>query len=137
MDPGWSGRGIAVVVLGVQCAVGKAAIGLVLLPLLLQQICDGVQQVVQELVGILLHVVVKQLCGLKSGETLGNNLAFTHVKWVLQGLLHHLTILFAKPCDELLGWDDAHFPLLVGDAVEQVGQACEQVLFTSRLTAVR
>ncbi len=61
MDPGGSGRGVAVVVLRVQCAVGKAAIGLVLLPLLLEQIRDGVEQVVQELVGILLHVVVKQL----------------------------------------------------------------------------
>lgn len=61
VDPGGSGRGIAVVVLGVQRAVGKAAIGLVLLPLLLKQICDGVEQVVQELMGILLHVVIKQL----------------------------------------------------------------------------
>lgn len=51
-----------VVVLGVQRAVGKAAVLLVLLPLLLQQVCDGVQQIVQELVGILLHVVIKQLC---------------------------------------------------------------------------
>lgn len=61
MDPGGSGCGIAVVVLGVQCAVGKAAIGLLLLPLLLKQIGDGVEQVVQELMGILLHVVVEQL----------------------------------------------------------------------------
>ena len=61
MDPGGSGRGVAVVVLRVQRAVGKAAVGLVLLPLLLKQICDGVEQVVQELVGILLHVIVKQL----------------------------------------------------------------------------
>ena len=59
MDPGRSGRSIAVVVLGVQCAVGKAAIRLVLLPLLLKQVSNGVEQVVQELVGILLHVVVK------------------------------------------------------------------------------
>lgn len=46
MDPGGSGRGIAVVVLGVQCAVGKAAIGLLLFPLLLQQVSNGVEQVV-------------------------------------------------------------------------------------------
>ena len=43
MDPGGSGRGIAVVVLGIQCAIGKAAIGLVLLPLLLQQVGNGVE----------------------------------------------------------------------------------------------
>lgn len=61
VDPGRSGRGIAVVILGVQRAVGKAAIGLVLLPLFLKQIRDGVEQVVQELMGILLHVVIKQL----------------------------------------------------------------------------
>lgn len=61
MDPGGRGRGIAVVVLGVQCPVGEAAICLLLLALLLQQIGDGVQKVVQEFVGILLHVVVKQL----------------------------------------------------------------------------
>lgn len=61
MDPGGSRRGIAIVVLRVQCAVGKTAIGLLLLPFLLKQICDGVEQVVQELVGILLHVVVKEL----------------------------------------------------------------------------
>lgn len=61
MDPGGSGCGIAVVVLTVQCAVGKAAIGLLLLPLFLKQICNGVEEIVQELVGILLHVVVKQL----------------------------------------------------------------------------
>lgn len=60
MDPGWSRVGIAIVVLTIQCAVGKAAIGLLLLPFLLKQICDGVEQVVQKLVGILLHVVVKQ-----------------------------------------------------------------------------
>lgn len=60
VDPGGSGRGITVIVLGVQRAVGKAAVGLILLPLLLKQICDGVQQVVQELMGILLHVVIKQ-----------------------------------------------------------------------------
>lgn len=70
MDPGGSRCGVAIVVLGVQCAVGKAAIGLILLPLLLKQICDGVEQVVQELVGILLHVVVKQLCGRKDRERL-------------------------------------------------------------------
>lgn len=61
VDPSGSRRGVAIVVLAVQCAVGKAAIGLVLLPLLLKQICYGVEQVIQELVGILLHVVVKQL----------------------------------------------------------------------------
>lgn len=70
MDPGGSRCGVAVVVLGVQCAVGKAAIGLILLPLLLKQICDGIEQVVQELVGILLHVVVKQLWGRKDKERL-------------------------------------------------------------------
>lgn len=62
VDPGWSRSGIAIVVLAVQCAVCEAAVGLFLLPLLLKQICNGVQQVVQELMGILLHVVVKQLC---------------------------------------------------------------------------
>lgn len=61
MDPSRSRRGIAIVVLAVQCAVCKAAVGLLLLPFLLKQICNGVQQVVQELMGILLHVVVKQL----------------------------------------------------------------------------
>lgn len=61
MDPGGSRCGIAVVVLRVQCAVGKATIGLLLLPLLLKQICNGVEQVVQELMGILLHIVVEQL----------------------------------------------------------------------------
>lgn len=61
MDPGGSRRGVAVVVLGVQRAIGQATVGLVLLPLFLQQVCDGVQQVVQELVSILLHVVVEQL----------------------------------------------------------------------------
>lgn len=63
MDPSWSRSGIAIVVLAVQCAICEAAIGLLLLPLLLKQICNGVQQVVQELMGILLHVVVEQLCG--------------------------------------------------------------------------
>lgn len=63
VDPSGSRGGVAVVVLAVQRAVCEAAVGLLLLPLLLEQICDGVQQVVQELVGILLHVVVKQLCG--------------------------------------------------------------------------
>ena len=29
--------------------------------LLLEQVCDGVEEVVEELVGVLLHVVVKQL----------------------------------------------------------------------------
>lgn len=47
-----------------------------------------------------------------------------------------LTVLFAQPCDEFLWRDDAHLPLLVGDAVEQVSQAGEQVLFTPRLTPV-
>lgn len=61
VDPSGSRRGVAIVVLAVQCAVGKAAIGLLLLPLLLKQICYGVEQVIQELVGILLHVVIKQL----------------------------------------------------------------------------
>lgn len=60
MHPCRSRVGIAVVVLTVQRAVGVAAIGLFLLPFLLKQICDGVEQVVQKLVGILLHVVVKQ-----------------------------------------------------------------------------
>lgn len=60
VDPGGSRRGITVVVLRVQGAVGKAAIGLLLLPLLLKQISNGVEQVVQELMGILLHVVIKQ-----------------------------------------------------------------------------
>ena len=63
VDPGRGGRRVAVVVLRVQRSVGKATILLVLLPLLLQQVGDGVQQVVEELVGILLHVVIKQLCG--------------------------------------------------------------------------
>lgn len=62
VDPGGRRCGVAVIVLGVQCAVGEAAISLLLLPLLLQQIGDGVEQVVQELVSILLHVVVEQLC---------------------------------------------------------------------------
>lgn len=61
VHPGGGRVGIAVVVLTVQRAVSEAAIGLFLLPLLLQKVCDGVEQVVQELVGILLHVVVKQL----------------------------------------------------------------------------
>lgn len=47
-----------------------------------------------------------------------------------------LTVLFAQPRDELLRRDDAHLPLLVGDAVEQVGQAGEQVLFAPGLTPV-
>lgn len=63
VDPSGSRGGIAVVVLAVQSAICKAAVGLVLLPLLLKQICNSVEQVVQELMGILLHVVVKQLCG--------------------------------------------------------------------------
>lgn len=63
VDPGGSRCRVAVIVLGVQCAVGKAAISLFLLPLLLKQIGDGVEQVVQELVSILLHVVIEQLCG--------------------------------------------------------------------------
>lgn len=46
MDPGGGGRSVAIVVLTVQCAIGKTAIGLLLLPLLLKQICDGVEQVV-------------------------------------------------------------------------------------------
>lgn len=61
VDPGGSRCGIAVVVLGVQCTVGKAAISFLLLPLLLKQISNGVEQVVQEFMGILLHVVVKKL----------------------------------------------------------------------------
>lgn len=61
VDPSGCRCGITVVVLGVQGAVGKAAIGLLLLPLLLKQISNGVEQVVQELMGILLHVVIKQL----------------------------------------------------------------------------
>ena len=39
-----------------------------------------------------------------------------------------LTILLAQARDELLGRDDAHLLLLRGDAVEEVGQAREQVL---------
>lgn len=60
MHPSRSRVGIAIVVLTVQRAVSKAAIGLFLLPFLLKKICDCVEQVVQELVSILLHVVVKQ-----------------------------------------------------------------------------
>lgn len=39
-----------------------------------------------------------------------------------------LTVLFPQAGDELLGRDDAHFLLLRGDGVEEVRQACEQVL---------
>lgn len=39
-----------------------------------------------------------------------------------------LTVLFSQAGDELLGRDDAHFLLLRGDGVEEVGQTCEQVL---------
>ena len=60
VDPGRRGRGVAVVVLGVQRAVGQPAVGLILPALLLQQVSDGVEQVVQELMSILLHVVIKE-----------------------------------------------------------------------------
>lgn len=39
-----------------------------------------------------------------------------------------LTILLSQPGDELLGWDDTHFFLLCSNGVEEVSQACEQVL---------
>lgn len=42
VDPSGSRGGIAIVVLAVQCAVCKASVGLLLLPLLLKQICNGV-----------------------------------------------------------------------------------------------
>lgn len=39
-----------------------------------------------------------------------------------------LTVLLPQARDKLLGRDDAHFLLLRGDGVEEVGQACEEVL---------
>ena len=39
-----------------------------------------------------------------------------------------LTVLLPQAGDELLGGDDPHLLLLGGDAVEEVGQAGEQVL---------
>lgn len=39
-----------------------------------------------------------------------------------------LTIFLPQSGDELFGRDDAHFLLLCGDGVEEVSQACEQVL---------
>lgn len=44
-----------------------------------------------------------------------------------------LTIFLPQPGDELLWWNDSHFLLLSGDAVEQVSQAGEQALFPPRL----
>lgn len=46
MDPSGGRCGIAVVVLGVQSAIGQAAICLLLLPLFLKQISNSIQQVV-------------------------------------------------------------------------------------------
>lgn len=53
------------VALTVHVAIGQAPVLLLLLPLLLQDVRDGVQKVVQELVCILLHVVIKQFCEIK------------------------------------------------------------------------
>lgn len=52
-------------------------------------------------------------------------------------ILKALTVLFAQARDELLGWDHAHFLLLRGDGVEEVGQAREQVLLLLLLGLVR
>jgi len=57
-----------------------------------------VDQEVEELVGILLHIVVE------------------------------LLLLLAQPCDELLGRNGAHLLLLRGNAVEEIRQAGEQRL---------
>lgn len=47
-----------------------------------------------------------------------------------------LTVLLAEPRDELFGWYDANFSLLVGNTVEEVGQAGEQVLLSTGLAAI-
>lgn len=47
-----------------------------------------------------------------------------------------VTVFLPQPRDELLGRDDAHFLLLRGDGVEEVGQACEQILLLLLLRLV-
>lgn len=56
--------------------------------------------------------------------------------WGCLSIVLLLTVLFAQARDELLWRYDADFPLLVGDAVEEVGQAGEQVLLAPRLPAI-
>lgn len=56
------GRRRAVALLRIKRAVGQFAVLLVLLLLLLQQVGYSVEQVVEELMRILLHVVIKELC---------------------------------------------------------------------------
>lgn len=72
MHPG----GLRGLVLGLRlCGDGRAvvleaAVLLLLLLLLLQDVCHCVQQVVEELMGVLLHVVVKQVCRGDRGQGL-------------------------------------------------------------------
>lgn len=47
-----------------------------------------------------------------------------------------LTILLAQPCDELFGWNDAHFSLLISNTMEEVCKAGKQVLLPPRLASV-
>lgn len=51
-----------------------------------------------------------------------------HFMSLLELVRQTLTVLLPQAGDELLGRDDADFLLLRGDGVEEVGQACEQVL---------